>query len=289
MASPSSNDRWPSRLASVRDGDRAGERGSSGPTIVLVDEGNTHHIGQSRVWVDLARRLAARDSGYSGSTSAATGTAEPGPASPPMWPGPPKRATTSGRRKRRSHPTTPTDVVLIGFCSGAYQIAEGSLTHPTRGVCIINPSFSFVPARGGWLVASSGPPVDPALVREPGRPRPAAGPRADSDPRSRDAGERPRHRDLAGGGGQSPPSRSPSRSGGWSIGCRLENIGVATLERIVDAQVDTLLVCGPDDLLPVSLGSGRPGAPPGAERSFPASSSWTTSITRRGRSISASG
>jgi hypothetical protein len=35
----------------------------------------------------------------------------------------------------------------------------------------------------------------------------------------------------------------------------LENTGVVTLERIVDAGVDTLLVCGPDDLLPISLGS----------------------------------
>ena len=30
------------------------------PTIVLVNEGNTHHIGQSRIWVDLARRLGHR-------------------------------------------------------------------------------------------------------------------------------------------------------------------------------------------------------------------------------------
>ena len=30
-----------------------------GPTIVLVNEGNTHHIGQARIWVDLARRLGS--------------------------------------------------------------------------------------------------------------------------------------------------------------------------------------------------------------------------------------
>ncbi len=53
---------------------------------------------------------------------------------------------------RAISPEDPTDVVLIGFCSGAYQIAEQSLEHPTRGICIINPSFSFVPPEpaGSW-------------------------------------------------------------------------------------------------------------------------------------------
>ena len=61
----------------------------------------------------------------------------------------------------------------------------------------------------------------------------------------------------------SAPGRSPSPSASvdaqpvWWLVHRLllENPGVSTLQSIVDAGVDTLLVCGPDDLLPVSLGS----------------------------------
>ncbi len=42
-------------------------------------------------------------------------------------------------------PDDPTDVVLVGFCSGAYQVVEQALLHPPRGICVINPSFSFTP------------------------------------------------------------------------------------------------------------------------------------------------
>ena len=62
----------------------------------------------------------------------------------------------------------------------------------------------------------------------------------------------------------------------------LDNPGVGTLESIVGSGVDTLLVCGPDDLLPISLGSeGRV-----RRMESPNISGWwcwTSSIIPRGR------
>ena len=122
------------------------------PTIVLVNEGNTHHIGQSRVWVDLARQLGG--AGFRVLRFDLSGNGDSGTR--PEQPAHVARAPEAGddvmEAVRAISPEDPTDVVLIGFCSGAYQIAEQSLEHPTRGICIINPSFSFVPPEpaGSW-------------------------------------------------------------------------------------------------------------------------------------------
>jgi alpha-beta hydrolase superfamily lysophospholipase len=227
---------------------------ADGPTVVLVDEGNTHHIGQSRVWVDLARRLGGqgfRVLRFDLSGNGDSGT-RPGQLAHVA------RAPEAGDDVRRAQaaisPDDPSDVVLIGFCSGAYQIAEGTLTHPTRGACIINPSFSFVPPEkiGSW--------------RRPARQstrrwfvnlatRPAAWASSRLGPE-----ESRRWMNALDIG--TWPVAVASRHGSipkpvWWLVHRLllEQTGVATLERMVDANVDTLLVCGPDDLLPVSLGS----------------------------------
>ena len=224
------------------------------PTIVLVNEGNTHHIGQSRVWVDLARQLGG--AGFRVLRFDLSGNGDSGTR--PDQPAHVARAPEAGddvtEAVRAISPEDPTDVVLIGFCSGAYQIAEQSLDRPTRGICIINPSFSFVPpepdgswerpARQStkrWFVNLANLPLAWVAARrgqkELGRWINAL-----------DIGTWPvafstRH----------PSVPSPI----WWLVNRLllDNPGVGTLESIVGAGVDTLLVCGPDDLAPISLGS----------------------------------
>ena len=224
------------------------------PTIVLVNEGNTHHIGQSRVWVDLARQLGG--AGFRVLRFDLSGNGDSGTR--PQQPAHVARAPEAGddvtEAVRAISPEDPTDVVLIGFCSGAYQIAEQSLEHPTRGICIINPSFSFVPpeptgswerpARQStkrWFVSLANLPLAWAAAR-----------RGPQEVRrwinALDIGTWP----------VAFSTRHPSIPGPiWWVVNRvlLDNPGVGTLERIVGSGVDTLLVCGPDDLLPISLGS----------------------------------
>jgi pimeloyl-ACP methyl ester carboxylesterase len=224
------------------------------PTIVLVNEGNTHHIGQSRVWVDLARQLGGVGFRVLRFDLSGNGDSGTRPEQAAHVARAPEAADDVMEAVRAISPEDPTDVVLIGFCSGAYQIAELSLDHPTRGICIINPSFSFVPpeptgswerpARQStkrWFVNLANLPLAWAATRR----RPQELRRWIN---ALDIGTWPvafstRH----------PSIPSPI----WWLVNRflLDNPGVGTLESIVGAGVDTFLVCGPDDLLPISLGS----------------------------------
>ena len=226
------------------------------PTIVLVNEGNTHHIGQSRIWVDLARQLGTagfRVLRFDLSGNGDSGT-RPGQQSHVA------RAPEAGddvmEAMRSISPEDPSDVVLIGFCSGAYQIVEQSLEHPARGICVINPSFSFVPpepcgswerparqATKRWLVKLATVPLAWVAGRR--------GPREmDRWLNALDIGTWP----------VAFATRHPSipKPVWWLVNrLLLDNTGVSTLERIVGAGGDTLLVCGPRDLLSISLGSER--------------------------------
>jgi hypothetical protein len=38
-----------------------------------------------------------------------------------------------------------SDVVLVGLCSGAYHALEAGLAFPVQGVCAVNPMFTFTP------------------------------------------------------------------------------------------------------------------------------------------------
>jgi pimeloyl-ACP methyl ester carboxylesterase len=157
---------------------------------------------------------------------------------------------------RAISPDDPTDVVLVGFCSGAYEVIEQALAHPPRGICVINPTFSFLP------------PEPPGTAERPGRQytkrwfaRPAGlalrwttGRRTsvelDRWSRALEVGTWP----------VAIATRYPAvPSAVWWLVYRalLEQPGIGTLEHIVSENVNTLLVSGPDDLLPVSLGSER--------------------------------
>ena len=107
---------------------------AAGPAIVLVAEGNTHHIGQARIWVDLARRLGAtgfRVLRFDLSGNGDSGT-RPGQVAHVA------RAVEAIDDVYQAmigiSPDSSTDVVLVGFCSGAYQVLEQALAHPPRGI-----------------------------------------------------------------------------------------------------------------------------------------------------------
>ena len=187
------------------------DEAAAGPTIVLVNEGNTHHIGQARIWVDLARQLSR--SGLrvlrfdlSGNGDSAT---RPGQASHVSRA--PEAIDDVLLAMGAASPDDPTDVVLVGFCSGAYEVMEQALRTPPRGICIINPSFSFVPPEGAisyprparqitkkWVTTMVTP-----LLRQAARRH---GPAGDGP-----LGDVSAHRHLAHGVGQAASGRPPFR------------------------------------------------------------------------------
>ncbi len=226
----------------------------SRPAVVLVAEGNTHHIGQARIWVDLARRLGAagfRVLRFDLSGNGDSGT-RPGQAAHVS------RAVEAIDDVYQAmvgiSPGSPTDVVLVGFCSGAYQVLEQALAHPPRGISVINPSVSFSPpeppgtaARPArqftrrWFATTVGVPMAWVLgTRDPTETRRWS--------KALEVGTWP----------VAVARRHPRIPGWlWAVVNRtlLDNTGIGTLEHIVAAGVDTHLVAGPGDLLPITLGA----------------------------------
>jgi alpha-beta hydrolase superfamily lysophospholipase len=230
------------------------EVASTTPTIVLVNEGNTHHIGQARIWVDLARRLASEGFRVLRFDLSGNGDSGTRPGQPAHVARAPEATDDVNQAVGTISAKDPADVVLIGFCSGAYQIAEQAMDLRPRGVCVINPFFSFVPPEPvGTQPRPARQATKPWFVHLVRTPLKLAARRVGPEERDRwlnalDIGTWP----------VAFATRWPSvPSPVWRLVNRflLDNPGVATLEHIVEAGVDTLLVCGPGDLLPVSLGA----------------------------------
>jgi alpha-beta hydrolase superfamily lysophospholipase len=115
-------------------------------TIVLLNAGRTDHTGPGRLWVDLARRWAGAGlrvvradlSGLGGSPP------HPGRNGDRAYP---EGAVEDVRDIAESvSPDDPSDIVLVGLCSGGYHSAMAALEMPVAGVVAINPGF---PSGGG--------------------------------------------------------------------------------------------------------------------------------------------
>lgn len=110
-----------------------------GPLIVMVNGINEDHVGPARLWVDLSRRWAAlglrclrfdlRDSGES--------PWDPDRRERPMLDK--TRADDLEEAVRALNPGSPSDAVLVGYCSGGILAFEVALSLRVRGVCAINP------------------------------------------------------------------------------------------------------------------------------------------------------
>ena len=225
-----------------------------GPTIVLVNEGNTHHIGQARIWVDLARVLGA--AGFRTLRFDLSGNGDSGtrPGQTPHVGRAPEAIDDIYMAMRGIQPDDPTGVVLVGFCSGAYQVVEQALVHPPLGICVINPTFSFAPPEPEgtavrlarqrskrWLVQL----VRPALERMGNRRNPTE---IDRWLKALDNGSWP-----VAMAKRRPGIPAPV----WQFVNRflLENTGAAILGRVVASKVDTYVLCGRDDFLPIRIGA----------------------------------
>jgi len=227
------------------------------PTVVFVDEGNTPHIGQSRMWVDLARSWA--ELGYRSIRFDLSGNGD----SPPR-PGQDRHEARSPEAvedvmdvARAVAPPDGAGVVLVGLCAGAYQAMEVALEHRVRAILLINPSVTFTPIE---------------------RHRPDR-----RGPRRAVQRSKPWFVRLVGGPlrwlvSRRAPQRadewiSALETGSWALAVArrqpwipdvlwaavqrlfLDNTPAASFQRIVARGAEVLVVCGPADLAAVSLGA----------------------------------
>ena len=225
-----------------------------GPTIVLVNEGNTHHIGQARIWVDLARVLGA--AGFRTLRFDLSGNGDSGtrPGQTPHVGRAPEAIDDIYMAMQGVQPDDPTGVILVGFCSGAYQVVEQALLHPPVGICVINPTFSFAPPEPEgtavrlarqrskrWLVHLIRPPLEWMGTR-------------------RNVTDLDRWLKALDNGSW-PVAMAKRRPGipepVWQFVSRhlLENTGTTILGRVVASNVDTYVLCGWDDFLPIRIGA----------------------------------
>lgn len=113
-------------------------------TVMFLNAGVIPHVGPARLWVTLARRLAARgirvvrlDLSGLGDSPVRAGQA-PHRAYPP-------EAIDDVEMVLDALGIRAEDVVVAGSCSGAYHAIEAGLRLAVRGVCCINPILSFDP------------------------------------------------------------------------------------------------------------------------------------------------
>ncbi len=120
----------------------------SKPAVLFLNAGVNDHVGPARVWVTLARALAARGFrtvrfDFSGLGASA------------LRPGADIRTSFSSAAiedvadaQRAVSPDDPAEVVLVGLCSGGSHGSEAALSTGARGVVMINPSLGPVLVEG---------------------------------------------------------------------------------------------------------------------------------------------
>lgn len=134
------------------------------PAVVFLSSGTDSHVGPSRLWVTLARRLAAGgircirvDLSGLGDSPTRPGHTEGVIRAPEAFDDVIEVVNALGRSR---------DLVLAGLCSGAYQALESALELRPRGVVGVNPMLRFTPPE-----MAAGGPVSPR--RRLCQPRPA--------------------------------------------------------------------------------------------------------------------
>lgn len=117
------------------------------PVAIFLSVANEHHIGPSRLWVDLSRRWAAL--GIRGLRVDLSGLGE----SPVRHDGQerfvaraPESFVDVEDAARAVGDGDPGRVLLVGLCSSAYQAIDSALGLRPAGIVAVNPVLSFVPA-----------------------------------------------------------------------------------------------------------------------------------------------
>src|SRR6202035_971830 len=118
----------------------------SGPTAVFLNAGTVGHAGPARQWVALSRLWAAQGMRSLRCDLSGLGDspARPGQAVDVWFP--PEALDDVLEIAAAVSPADPSDVVLVGLCSGGYHAIEGALVLGAAGVCGINPILPHKPS-----------------------------------------------------------------------------------------------------------------------------------------------
>jgi alpha-beta hydrolase superfamily lysophospholipase len=115
------------------------------PTVVFLNAGALDHVGPARLWVQLSRAWAAAgfrcvrfDLVGLGDSSVATGEVADYVYAPTV-------VEDVVQVLREVSPGDPSNVVLVGLCSGGYHAIEVGIASKVRSVCAVNPCLTFRP------------------------------------------------------------------------------------------------------------------------------------------------
>ncbi len=111
----------------------------------MSNSGIDCHVGPNRLWVDLARQLAARGLRSIRFDLSGLGDSPARPGQPTRLSYAPEALADVSDVAAAMSPEDPSNVVLVGLCSSAYLSLEGALALLPRGVAAINPIFRFTP------------------------------------------------------------------------------------------------------------------------------------------------
>jgi alpha-beta hydrolase superfamily lysophospholipase len=112
------------------------------PTLLFLDVATEHHIGPSRLWVQLARDLA--EHGFRSIRFDFSGQGDsPYSVLPPPYDLAKCTGELSDVISSLSQAET-ANVVIIGLCSGAYHALEVASRRSVAGVCAISPILDYV-------------------------------------------------------------------------------------------------------------------------------------------------
>jgi alpha-beta hydrolase superfamily lysophospholipase len=195
-------------------------------TVVLLNAGVIDHTGPSRLWVEFARQWAGAGVRVVRFDLSGVGDSPVREGQPEDEMYPPEALDDLGDVVRALSSSGGADVILAGLCSGGYHSVEGGIALGVPSVCLINPILTARPGevrgKGGGLKT---PDVDPR--------------RQATTARRKWVRMLPAHDKLGKVGDRLPDLAW------WFINRLLVKSPPARImERLVDAGVDTYVVCG---------------------------------------------
>ncbi|HUZ21940.1 MAG TPA: alpha/beta hydrolase family protein [Acidimicrobiales bacterium] len=115
------------------------------PTVVFLNAGLIPHVGPGRLWVTLARRLAAAGIPSLRVDLSGLGESPVRPGQAPQIDYPLEALDDVAAIVDAVSPGDPSGVVLAGLCAGAYHSIEAGIALGVRAVYAINPILNFDP------------------------------------------------------------------------------------------------------------------------------------------------
>ena len=127
------------------------------PTAIFLNVANQHHVGPNRLWVEWSRQWALAGVRSLRLDLSGLGDSPDRQGQEGCWQCcKPEAFDDVADAARWLSPDDPSDVILVGLCSAAYQALESALAIRARGVVAINPVVSFAPPE-----RLAGLPLDP--------------------------------------------------------------------------------------------------------------------------------